>query len=168
MKSTYCLVFALFSIVLGANAEKNDFGYVGVKKCKICHSTDKKAGTHYKVWSEMKHAKAYQALLTDEAKEAAKKHGIDDPSKDERCLSCHTTKGYLKPHDKGGYEAAVGLGLVRLRTLPKEEAVKVCTKCHKEDPYNEFYREFNYEEYFAKIDHSKATSPEVLAKRKKE
>jgi hypothetical protein len=85
------------------------------------------------------------------------------------CEACHgPAEGYLKPHDKGGYEAAVGLGLVRLRTLPKEEAVKVCTKCHKEDPYNEFYREFNYEEYFAKIDHSKATSPEVLAKRKKE
>lgn len=167
--------------------EKKEHKAVGAKKCKICHSTDKKAGTHYKVWEETAHAKAFETLLTDKAKEAAKKHGIEDPSKDERCLSCHTVKGsptpeegvtceschgaaegYLKPHEKEGLEVAVSLGMKSLRSLPPEEQAKTCLECHKADPLNEFHKEFKWDEFFPKIDHSKATSPAVLEKRKAE
>jgi hypothetical protein len=159
---------------------------VGAAKCKICHSTDKKAGTHFKVLEEQAHAKAFQSLLTDKAKESAKKHGIEDPSKDEKCLSCHTVKGapkpeegvsceachgaaenYLKSHEKEGYEVAVKGGMKDLRGMTKEQKTEMCLTCHKADPLNDFHKEFNFDEFYAKIDHTKATSPAVLEKRKK-
>ncbi len=181
-------VVVLLAIVVGLSpsygAEEYDF--VGAKKCKICHSTDKKAGTHFKVWEKGPHAKAFETLLTDKAKEAAKKHGIEDPSKAEACLSCHTTvgspkpeegvsceschgagSGYLKVHEKEGYEAAVAAGMVDFRNMEQEAKEATCTKCHKEDPMNDFYKPFNFEEYFKKIDHSGATSPKVLEEREK-
>ena len=181
------VVAILASPVLGQDAEKKaEHKVVGAKKCKICHSTDKKAGTHYKKWEESLHAKAFQNLLTDKAKEAAKKHGIDDPSKDERCLACHTVKGaeskeegvsceachgaaeaYLKPHEKEGYDAAVKLGMADLKNKKPEEIAAMCMECHKADPLNDFHKEFNYEEYHAKTDHTKNTSPAILEKRGK-
>ena len=174
-----------------ASFAAEDLAYVGAKKCKICHSTEKKGGTHYKLWEEEAHAKAFISLASPEAKEAAKKHGIDDPQKDARCLSCHTVKAelgpndkvtleegvsceachgaadkYLKPHEKEGLDKATELGMVPLRKMTKEEKEQVCLRCHKEDPLNEFHKPFNFDEFWAKIDHSKATSPAVLEKRK--
>jgi len=179
-------LFALFVVLPPVMAADKEHAVLGAKKCKICHSTDKKAGTHFKVWEDLRHAKAFATLLTDKAKESAKKHGIDDPSKDERCLSCHTVKGtptleegvsceachgpaeaYLKPHEKEGYDASAALGMTPLKTMPKEEVEALCMKCHKEDPLNDFHKEFNLEEFLAKIDHSKATSPAILEKREK-
>lgn len=182
--------FLVFSIATGVYAA-DEAAFVGAKKCKICHSTDKKAGTHFKVWEEQSHAKAFEVLASDKAKESAKKHGIEDPQKDPRCLSCHTVKAepgpedkvtleegvsceachgpaenYLKPHEKEGHDKAVELGMIALRTMSAEEKAETCTRCHKEDPLNDFYKPFNYDEYWAKIDHSKATSPAILEKRK--
>lgn len=176
---------------LAQDEAKKDYKYVGAKKCKMCHSKEKMSGTHYNVWKEKAHAKAFETLGTDEAKEAAKKHGVEDPQKDEKCLNCHTVKAvldsgdkitheegvsceachgaaekYLKPHKKAGLEGAVKLGMIPLRTMKVEEKEKVCLKCHKEDPFNDFHREFNYEEFWAKIDHSKVTSQKILDKRK--
>ncbi|HUJ79410.1 MAG TPA: multiheme c-type cytochrome, partial [Nitrospiria bacterium] len=48
--------------------------YVGVAKCKICHSKQ------FKVWSDSKHTKAFEALKPAE-------------QKDPKCLGCHVT-GY--------------------------------------------------------------------------
>ncbi|MCA9431222.1 MAG: hypothetical protein KC940_11995 [Candidatus Omnitrophica bacterium] len=182
-------LFMMVAFVVGLSPcyGADDYEYVGAKKCKICHSTDKKAGTHYKVWEEEPHAKAFETLLTDKAKEAAKKHGIDDPSKAEACLSCHTVvgspnpeegvsceachgpaSGYVKIHEKEGYDAAVAAGMTDYFNMDKEAKAATCTKCHKEDPMNDFYKPFDYDEYYKKIDHSGATSPEVKAKREKE
>jgi hypothetical protein len=179
------LVVLFASPVLGQDAAK-EHKAVGAKKCKICHSTEKKAGTHFKAWEESAHAKAFQSLLTDKAKESAKKHGIEDPSKDARCLACHTTKGsptpdegvsceachgaaedYLKIHEKEGLEAAVKAGMTPLKSMKPEEIAAKCTECHKADPLNEYHKEFKYEEFLAKIDHTKNTAPAVLEKRKK-
>lgn len=178
----------LFSLSASAQEgdKKEEMKVMGAKKCKICHSTDKKAGTHFKMWEEELHSKAFEALLSDKAKEAAKKHGIEDPSKDERCLACHTTKGspaleegvsceachgpaekYLKPHEKEGYDAAVALGMTPFKTMEKEEIAKTCAQCHREDPLNDFHKEFNFDEFWAKIDHTKATAPAILEKREK-
>jgi hypothetical protein len=184
-----CLLLVAIS---GYRAESaNDF--VGAKKCKVCHSSEKMSGTHYKLWEESNHAKSFAVLATDAAKESAKKHGIEDPQKDEKCLSCHTTKavlgatdeitldegisceachgaaeGYLKPHAKDGYDASVALGMVSLKKLTPEELAATCTRCHREDPLNDFYKPFNFDEAWAKIDHTKATSPKILEKRAQE
>lgn len=187
------VVIAMLAVLvcgLSSSVSAEDATYIGAKKCKICHSKDKMAGTHYTVWSEKAHAKAFETLGTPEAKESAAKHGIDDPQKDERCLNCHTSKAslvdadtitheegvsceachgpasaYLKPHAKEGYEKSVELGLIPLRTMSPEELEAECLRCHKEDPLNDFHQPFNYEEYWAKIDHKKATAPQILEKR---
>ncbi len=56
--------------------------YIGVKKCKMCHSKQ------FKTWKKMKHSKNFSQLKGDDAKDA-------------KCLACHTT-GY----GKGGYDVA--------------------------------------------------------------
>jgi len=176
----------LASPVFGQDTEKKEYKVIGAKQCKICHSTDKKAGTHFKSWMESAHAKAFETLLSDKAKESAKKHGIEDPSKDEKCLVCHTTKGsptpnegvsceachgaaeaYKGPHEKEGYEASVKLGMADLKNKKPEEIAESCMQCHKADPLNDFHKEFKYEEAWAKIDHTKNTSPAILEKREK-
>jgi len=187
MRFVSLAVVLAFVVGLSPCIGADEHEFVGAKKCKICHSTDKKSGTHYKVWEEGAHAKAFEALLTDKAKESAKKHGIEDPSKAEACLSCHTTvgapnpeegvsceachgpaSGYLKVHEKEGYEAAVAAGMVDFLKMEKEAKAETCTKCHKEDPMNDFYKPFDYDEYWKKIDHTQATSPAIKEKREKE
>lgn len=71
--------------------------YVGVKKCKLCHLSEK-GGAQFKKWSESRHAKAYEALASDLAKGIAAKRGIADPQKSGECLQCHQT-GYGEPAD---------------------------------------------------------------------
>ncbi len=73
--------------------------YVGTNKCKACHSSEKK-GAQYKLWKETKHAKAFDLLLTDEAKQVATEMGLSNsPDKTPECLECHTV-GF----GAGGYE----------------------------------------------------------------
>lgn len=93
-----------FAGIAGAEEPK----YVGVDKCKLCHIKQ------YKSWQNTKHAKALDALKTDEAK----KHSAE-PSKDAKCLICHTT-GYGKA---GGYVSADDAASAKL------EGVQ-CEVCH--------------------------------------
>lgn len=157
----------------------NGFEYVGVKKCKICHKKEK-SGNQYGIWKESKHAKAFESLKTDKAKEAAAKLGIDDPTKSPDCLKCHTT-GY----GEGGYdiksseehnakfegvqcEACHGPGSKYKKKKimkavfngemdPAEVGLvrpdeNTCKKCHTKEG-NPFYKEFNFEERVDKIKH---------------
>ncbi|HSG99776.1 MAG TPA: cytochrome c family protein [candidate division Zixibacteria bacterium] len=78
--------FALTSAV-GDEAKHN---FVGADKCKMCHKKED-AGAQYTIWAESKHANAFAALATDEAKAVAKKMGIEDPQKSGKCLQCHAT-----------------------------------------------------------------------------
>lgn len=83
---------ALFAISAAWVEEKNSspHDYAGSRKCRICHNTASKGKMH-DVWSKTNHAHAYATLLTDEAKEAAKKLDIDKPEKSGECLRCHAT-----------------------------------------------------------------------------
>ena len=126
--------------------------YLGVAKCKMCHSSAKK-GAPYKKWSASKHARAYNILAGEEAKAVAKKLGVEDPQKSGKCLKCHSTAyvwtesvvaskvkveegvGCGSCHGPGSkyksmsvmknHEKAVAAGL----TNPK----KACVKCHNAD-----------------------------------
>src|SRR5262245_60647766 len=62
-----------------------DVKYIGATKCKSCHSSDE-TGNQYAKWSGMNHAKAWETLGTDKAKELAKAKGIADPQQSEACL----------------------------------------------------------------------------------
>jgi len=89
------LLFSIFTLcAFGQKAE-----YIGTNKCKSCHNKEEK-GAQYKIWSEGKHAKAFETLKSEQAVEVAKKLGLTEaPHESPKCLGCHTT-GY----EKGGYE----------------------------------------------------------------
>jgi hypothetical protein len=89
--------------------------FAGSKKCRICHNIPSK-GKMYDVWSKTNHARAYQTLLTAEAKEAAKKLGIDEPQKSGECLRCHAT--------------AYGFGKKAVTERVKAEEGVSCESCH--------------------------------------
>lgn len=89
--------------------------YVGVKGCKMCHKKPEE-GEQLAKWQESGHAKAIERLGTPEAKEVAKKLGIDDPQKSGKCLKCHSTS----------YNFGETLAVAE---LPVEEGVS-CESCH--------------------------------------
>ena len=54
-----CLLFTpILAMVVSAgfaqDATKVDRKYVGVAECKVCHSDESIAGTHYNIWKEQK------------------------------------------------------------------------------------------------------------------
>ena len=89
--------------------------YVGVKSCKMCHRKAED-GEQFAKWQESAHAKAFEKLASPEAKEVAKKLGIDDPQKSGKCLACHSTAYNWKD-------------TVQNAELPVEEGVS-CESCH--------------------------------------
>ena len=92
-KLFWTLMFSVLFVASAFSQEKKaaeEFGYVGVKTCKMCHMSTK-SGKAYKIWQKTKHAQAYTVLASDEAKAIAKKKGIKDPQKADECLACHVT-----------------------------------------------------------------------------
>lgn len=130
--------------------------YVGNKKCKTCHNSEK-GGAQYKIWAESKHAKAFETLATPKALEIAKEKGIADPQKADECLSCHVT-GHGEPAEKfkPTFVAAEGVGCeschgagsdylkksvmqgIRDKSMKAEDhgllavTQETCDKCHNE------------------------------------
>jgi hypothetical protein len=127
--------------------------YVGVKGCKKCHQKSS-IGKQYKVWKDMKHAKAYEQLKSDAAVKLAAKLGLEKaPHESDQCLKCHTTafgvpkeqlgekfdvtqgitcevchgpgEFFGKPEDKKLHREALGKGYVK-----PDEAL--CRSCHND------------------------------------
>jgi hypothetical protein len=89
--------------------------YIGSDRCKSCHN-DPETGDQYTHWKEMDHAKAWETLATDKAKEIASKLGLGDPQKADQCVKCHMT--------------AFGVDEKELqRTFKKTEGIQ-CEACH--------------------------------------
>ena len=176
---TICLVFAIllgastiFVMGLGNEARAQEPTYVGTKMCGMCHKGEAK-GSQLEKWQASDHAKAYETLGTDKAKEVAAKLGIEgNPQEIDKCLKCHVTAfgadaaalgaKFVKEegvqceacHGPGSMyksmkvmkdrEAAVKAGLV----VPDE---KTCTGCHNEK--SPTFKGFDYKTYFEKIAH---------------
>jgi len=68
------------------------YGYTGVKVCGECHGEDA-IGNQNKIWGGSPHARAYQTLTGEKAKEIAESAGINNPAENKACLKCHTTGG---------------------------------------------------------------------------
>lgn len=100
----YMMTLALvLMMVLGTTAYAQD-DFVGVKSCKVCHNKSAD-GEQFNKWSATNHAKAFETLGTDAAKEVGAKLGIEDPQKAPECLKCHVTSYDVKtkkPHEKVG------------------------------------------------------------------
>lgn len=130
--------------------------YVGVKRCRLCHSLEK-GGAQFTKWQESPHAKAFETLADPKALAIAKEKGIADPQKADECLSCHVT-GHGEPAErfKESFVAADGVGCeschgagsayikrsvmlgIRDGTMKAEEyglvlpTERTCAKCHNE------------------------------------
>ena len=139
-----------------AGAEDAPSQYVGAGKCKMCHNSARK-GAQYKVWSDSKHAHAFEALASPKALEIATAKGVKDPQKAPECLQCHVT-GYGDPkdhfaatfsdssgvgcescHGAGSkyYTRTVMLDIRSGKSKPEEFGLRMptketCAKCHNE------------------------------------
>lgn len=90
--------------------------YVGNTQCKVCHNS-KEEGQQWTVWKGMEHAKAFQTLASDKAKEAAKAKGLTKPPQESpECLRCHVT----------GYDVAKAAAPAKIKP---EDGVQ-CESCH--------------------------------------
>ena len=161
-----------------AQEEKEEEGgaakYVGARACALaCHKSVKQ-GNQLGLWEGSKHAKAYETLGTPEAKAVAKKKGIDDPQKSEKCLKCHVTAPGVSAELAGlkfsnaegvGCERCHGAGsLYKKLTIMKDRKAaiakglkipdeKTCLGCHNQE--SPFYKPFKFEEQWKKIAHPK-------------
>lgn len=169
MKSKKILITAIM-LLSGGFLFAQNYAYIGSAKCKMCHNKPT-TGAQYKIWEQGPHAKAMESLSSPDAIAYAKKNGIADPAKDQKCLKCHSTyaaapanlragikqsegvsceschgagKGYMMMPIMKDRNKAISKGLV----IPTEET---CKKCHNKE--NPFYKEFNFAEYSKKIAH---------------
>ena len=176
MKLTKILMVATLAIFLASMLPAQDFNYIGALKCKMCHNSEK-AGFAYKIWSESLHSKALASLGNEKSLEYAKQNGIADPTKEQKCLKCHSTYHSVAKDNIETLTATEGVSceschgpgsayktntIMKSRELSMKNGLilptkEVCEKCHNKD--NPFYKPFNYEEAVKKIAHPTPTAP---------
>lgn len=150
----FCFLCVFMINVLGSGLYGLAQGptYAGVATCKLCHPKQ------HKMWSESKHARAFEAL-SPEAR------------KDSRCLACHVTgyreTGQVRPEIVGVQcEACHGPGSLFITIhakKDKEGAQKAgliarpdperCKTCHNQESPN--FKGFDYVKMWEQIKHSK-------------
>ena len=187
----YFMIFTLIIALIGLGlmvtaSEEKKAEYIGVSKCKMCHSKVKMGGAEYFQWEKGHHSKAFEILASEESKKAASELGIADPQADPKCLKCHVTDpssqdakmlsegvscerchgagslyksaGIMKNH-----EEAVANGLKPLKGKTEEETLKntkeLCLECHgmQHKDENPLAKEFNFEEAWPKVKHDETT-----------
>ena len=115
MKYVTYLVFFLFVAALlyflKSALEPREVPIVvnGSVKCGECHSL-KINGNQQSVWENSKHSQAFKTLLTEKAREYAVKNNLPEPVKNEKCLKCHTTGGFLNTGIAVTYNIEEGVG----------------------------------------------------------
>ena len=147
---------------------------VGSPKCKICHKA--KTGDQWKIWTESKHAQAFETLASEEAKKLAAEQGLGDPQQEEACLKCHVTQAFLGPEavvsakskyvpgEGVGCEACHGPGSTykskKIMTDPEaakeagllmEQSAEACARCHNDS--SPTFKGFDFEKRWAEIAH---------------
>jgi hypothetical protein len=155
-----------------------DGKYVGASKCKTCHKKDL-IGNQYGAWQESAHAKTFELLKGEKAKQVATEKGISGPPHEAaECLECHATAQGVDPsqvaakpldvkdgvqcescHGPGSdykkkkvmadHEKAVAAGMWE---PGKKEAI--CTACHNDkSPTWDAAKGFDFEERKKEIAH---------------
>ncbi len=145
---------------------------IGAKKCNMCHKMDK-YGNQAAVWENGPHAKAYEALASDEAKKIATEKELGDPQKAKECLACHTTQYFWGDGVKAqaSYELSEGVGCetchgpgsdYKSMSVMKDPAkakaaglitpdAETCKKCHNEK--SPTFKSFDFDKMWPKIAH---------------
>jgi len=157
-------------LMMGSFIFAQDFQYIGAAKCKMCHNSEK-SGFQYKIWSEGPHANALKSLASQKSLDYAKANGIADPTKDPKCLDCHSTYHMIGEDANLTLTATEGVSCeschgpgskYKAMNIMKDQALsvkngmvlqskEVCLACHNER--NPFHKPFNYEEAVKKIAH---------------
>lgn len=122
----------------------------GSDKCNECHQL-KSLGEQMMRWQISRHRAAYISLQSQLAKDFAVKNNIPEPVKNEMCLGCHTTSGFLKGfQSQTSYKIEEGVGCEGCHgagskyspaEIMKDEALykrnggiigdeKLCLECH--------------------------------------
>jgi hypothetical protein len=166
------VILVSLALIGGKTLQAQQFKYIGAEKCKMCHNTVAQ-GEQFKKWSESLHSKAMKSLSSEESLAYAKKNNIADPTKEPKCLKCHSTAGSVTAAEIATLTAAEGVsceschGPGSMYKSPsimknKEMAVKnglvipnkaTCEKCHNKE--NPFFKPFDYDASVAKIAHPK-------------
>lgn len=166
MKKTTLLLVCLL-VASGISAQNK---YVGAAKCKMCHNAEDK-GKQYAHWKDSKHSKAYETLKGEEALKIAKEKGIADPSKDLKCLKCHSTAMSIKPELIDGITVEEGVSCETchgagsayktMEIMKDDNEAKtnglitpdeiVCLNCHTTECPT--YKPFDFMTYYKKIAH---------------
>lgn len=162
-------------VVTGAgfpSGPSQDHSYVGVDGCKMCHRNPAK-GNQFGQWEGTLHAKAFEVLATDKAKEIAQDKGVGDPQQADNCLECHVTghggeKAATYKVEQGvGCESCHGPGsafkaipIMRDQAKAIENGLIVpdeqtCLKCHNDK--SPTYEGFNFEEMWKLVQHPDPT-----------
>lgn len=93
----------------GAAQTKKPNKFIGSQKCKTCHASAD-TGDQFGALAKAKHAHAFEALASDEAKKIAKEKSIEDPQKADACLKCHVTAfGVAEAEVAKGFDKAQGV-----------------------------------------------------------
>lgn len=167
------LIMLTLLLAAGIAMTAGDHQYAGTKKCKMCHKGEAK-GMIFEKWETGPHARAYTVLGEQHAKDVYTKLGREgNPQEDPACLKCHVT-GYgidtlltsnLAKDEGITCEACHGAGgdywkktVMENRDMAIEngmtaDAKAVCIGCHNAE--SPTYKEFKFEEYWAKITHSR-------------
>lgn len=168
------LIFIL--ITLSVNAQ--EFNYIGVKKCSMCHKSEKQ-GSQLSIWENSSHSKAYETLKSEKSDQIAKEAGYETPAVEtEACLKCHATgydlaaermqKGfnvedgvqcetchgpgseYMSMKVMKDREQAVKMGLIVWES--EEEISQMCQTCHNEE--SPTFIGYDFEEMYPKVKHN--------------
>lgn len=172
------IFFASFTDLFSSNVSNAAaFKYIGVDKCAgTCHKGDTK-GKQLEIWQDSKHSQAYKTLQTPEADKIAKDKGYTTPAAETpQCLKCHVLgkdidpselEDTFKKEDGVQCETCHGAGseykklsIMKDKELAKQNGLIVhdsneafCKTCHNSESPS--YKEFKYDEFWAKIQHSK-------------
>ena len=170
MQTRKSLLIICLSIFFASTVSAQTFKYIGADKCKMCHNKAA-TGEQYNKWLAGPHAKALKTLSSQASLDYAKKNGIADPTKEAKCLKCHSTYDKVAANLRGGITAADGISceschgpgsmykspaIMKNITQAKANGLIVpdknlCLTCHNKE--NPFFKEFNYEASLAKIAH---------------
>jgi hypothetical protein len=161
----FCMALFITSII---SAQTNK--YIGADKCKMCHNKAA-TGDQYAKWLQDPHSQAIKTLGNQKSLDYAKKNGIADPTKEAKCLKCHSTFDAVAANLRGGITQADGVSceschgpgstykspsIMKNIALAKQNGLiepdqALCLKCHNKE--NPFFKEFNFAAASAKIAH---------------
>jgi hypothetical protein len=172
-----CLTFLSFKANEEEAHKSGQFKYVGVTTCVgACHKTDAQ-GKQLDIWQNSKHSQAFKVLQTPEADKIAKDKGFTTPAAETpACLKCHVLGKDMDPTEfEAGFSKEDGvqcetchgpgseykkLTIMKDKEKSKENGLIVhsekeafCTGCHNSE--SPTFKSFNYDEMWAKIQHSK-------------